>query len=543
MEARPTRASTSRPFPTTAVLLAAVVALGLVLRLATIVAGKGGLGESVHPGYDESVYVGAAWLVGRGALPYRDFVYVFPPGFLVLLWPVTKIASIFGGPALAVTLVRLLAALVGAINVWLVGRIGRRWMGDAGGIVAALVYATAPLVAQTEASALQEPFVNVFVLLAVVVWAARPDAERTTRRLIAAGLLVGAAVSIKLVAGMFLVPLLIAIPFARPVADRVRLAVAASLPLAVTGAVIALFVGWHAIFEQAFMAQVLRPQDGEGLSRVDSMLPVLRGQLQHTGFLSNPSAWIAVLVFVTVCAGAIWKGGLPGRLWGTTGLVVMGVLMASPSYFAHYGVLIAPTVALITGWVLTRAYLWLQDRHLVAPAIVSAGAILVVAAIGFAQAATTVDELPVGVTQLGDQLNTIVHDRGRPTAGAVSKGILHTPADTCFVAVRPQPLLDANRVPSADRHGHVLLDVYGSALVAARHGHRQPFELLSAAFPSIQREILEQSRDCEFTVFSLRRCIAGRKDITAATQRKLIAETRPWARNGCTMMRRRATSK
>ena len=44
-------------------------------------------------------------------------------------------------------------------------------MGDAGGIVAALIYATVPVVAQTEASALQEPFVNVFVLLAVVVWA------------------------------------------------------------------------------------------------------------------------------------------------------------------------------------------------------------------------------------------------------------------------------------------------------------------------------------------------------------------------------------
>src|SRR4029078_4334065 len=155
--------------------------------------------------------------------------------------------------------------------------------------------------------------------------------------------------------------------------------------------------------------------------------------------------------------------------------------------------------ALITAWILTRAYAWLQDRHVVAPAIVSAGAILVVVAIGLAQVATTVDELPVGIAMLGSQLDTIVHDRRRPTAGGVSKGILRAPAGTCFVAVRPQPLLDANRVPSADRSGHVLLDVYGSALLAARHGHRQPPELLGAAFPSIQREILEQSRDCEFT--------------------------------------------
>lgn len=341
----------------------------------------------------------------------------------MLLWPVTRIASVFGGPALAVTFVRIFAALVGATNIWLIGRIGRRWMGEAGGIVAALVYATAPVVTQTEASVLQEPFVNLFVLLAVVVWADRPDAQRTTRRLVAAGLLVGAAVPIKLIAGMFLVPLLIAVPFARPVADRVRLTIAASLPLAVTGAVIALAVGWHPIFEQAFMAQVLRPQDGEGLSRVDSMLPMLRGQVELTTFLSSASAWIAVLVFVAAGAGAMWKGGRPGRLGGTTGLVVLGVLMASSPYFAHYAVLIAPTVALITGWALTRAYAWVQDRHVVAPAIVSGGAILVVA-IGIAQVSTTVDELPVGVAQMGSRLDTIVHDGGRPTAGAVSKSIL-----------------------------------------------------------------------------------------------------------------------
>lgn len=109
--------------------------------------------------------------------------------------------------------------------------------------------------------------------------------------------------------------------------------------------------------------------------------------------------------------------------------------------------------------------------------------------------------------------------------------------------MRPQPLLDANRVPSAGRNGHVLLDVYGSALVAARHGHRQLSKPLGAAIPSIQREILRQGRGCEFTVFSLRRCHVGRKDITETTQRKLIAETRPWADNGCTVMRHRTTSR
>ena len=37
-------------------------------------------------------------------------------------------------------------------------------------------------------------------------------------------------------------------------------------------------------------------------------------------------------------------------------------------------------------------------------------------------------------------------------------------------------------------------------------------------------------------MFTVRHCLVGRKDITAATQRQLISETRPWAKNGCTVM-------
>ena len=522
---------------------AAVVAFGLLLRIVALITNQGGLTTHVHPGYDESVYISAAWLVRSGSLPYRDFVFVFPPGFLMLLLPVVQVASFFGGPALTVTLVRLLAACVGACNIWLVGRISCRWLGPVGGLVAAMLYATMPLVVLTDASALQEPFVNLAVLLAVALWAQRTDNAASTRRLVGAGLLIGVAISIKLVAGVVLVPFLIAGPFARPVADRVRLAFAAGLPLALTGAIFAGLVGWRPMFEQAIKAQVLRGRDGEGMSRVNTMLPVLRGQVGVVRFI-GPSAWIAVIIFGIVCAAAIWKGGPPGRLWGAMGLTILGALMVSPSYYAHYGVLLAPALSLLTAWVITAAFRGVRRERGLLVRLTGTLLVVLVVAISATQTATALDGLPVGIADFGHHLGAVVHDDGPPDAGRLSQAIARVPSRDCIVAVRPQLLLDMDRVPSADRDGHVLLDVYGSALLAASRERRPPGKMPGAfAFPAVQATIVRQSHDCPRIVFAQRICEQGRKDISARTQAEIESGTKLVANVGCLQLRKRGPSR
>lgn len=524
-----------RPSFTTALGAAAV--FGLVLRLVTVAAGQGGLTTHVHPGYDESVYVGAAWLVRSGALPYRDFVFVFPPGFLALLVPIAGVASWFGGPALTVTLVRVLAAIVGALNVWLVGRIARPWLGPTAGLLAALLYATLPIVVQTEASVLQEPFVNLGLLLAVLIWAQRADEDRSVTRLLGAGLLVGAAISMKLVAGVVVVPLLVVGPFVQPVADRVRFAIAACVPLAVSSGLFALLVGWRPVWEQAVEAQVLRGHDGEGLARVRSMLPLLRGQVGVTTYI-GPGSWIAVVIFVAMCAAAIWRGGRVGRLWGAIGVTFLVTLMAAPSYFAHYGVLLAPAAVLVTSWVLCCAAAAIRSprrRVAVSTAVLAVVALAVVAT----QTVTTVQGLPVGLGQLPRHLGQVVSDDGAPSAGRVSLAIEHLPVDACIVAVRPQVLLDVDRVPSADRKGHVLLDVFGTSLLAAQQGRRRPVDKAGAvAYSSVQTEIVHQSRQCGTFLIATRRCRQGRKDLSAASEGRLDSRSKLIARSGCIQLRR-----
>ena len=534
MESRRAR---TRLRPGLGAALVGIVLFGFLLRLVVLVTGQDGIATHVHPGYDESVYLGAAWLVRSGSLPYRDFVFVFPPGFLVLLLPISETASWFGGPALTVTWVRVLAAVAGAVNIWLIGRVGSRWVGPVGGIVAALLYATMPFVVHTEASALQEPFVNLGVLLAVVVWSGRDDGTITSRRLVGAGLLLGVAISMKLVAGVVLVPFLLTGPYTRPVADRLRLALAACAPVAATSAIFAVLVGWRPLFEQAFEAQIFRGRDGEGLSRVNSLLPFLRGQVGATTFV-GPSAWIAVSIFGAMCAGAIWKGGRAGRLWGATGATILVSLMASPSYYRHYGVLLAPALVLVTAWALTAAFHSAQQRRSVSALVCTTLLVLIVGAIGATQTVTAVADLPVNLGDLGVHLGRVIRNDGPPIAGRVSDAIERVPRDRCIVAVRPQLLLDVDRVPSADRDGQVLLDVYGSALLAARRSDRSPSEMPGAfAFASVQADIVRRSRDCRGFVFATRTCKKGRKDISRATQAKIEAGSRLLTQAGCYQFR------
>ena len=96
-------------------------ALAVVIRLFTL----------TRPGYltgiteyDDGVYLGAALRMTEGAVPYKDFAFVQPPGILLLMTPVAVVAKLtttVKAPALA----RLLTALASAACVPLAGNLVR----------------------------------------------------------------------------------------------------------------------------------------------------------------------------------------------------------------------------------------------------------------------------------------------------------------------------------------------------------------------------------------------------------------------------------
>jgi alpha-1,2-mannosyltransferase len=85
----------------------AVVALGV---RTVMVANSGGLAGIV--GYDQGVYYSASEAVVWGVLPYRDFLFLHPPGILVTLAPLGLVARLTRD-SLGLELARVLVMLVG----------------------------------------------------------------------------------------------------------------------------------------------------------------------------------------------------------------------------------------------------------------------------------------------------------------------------------------------------------------------------------------------------------------------------------------------
>jgi hypothetical protein len=113
--------------------------------------------------YDEGVYYAAASLWLKGSWPYRDFVFVHPPGILYALLP-------FGlfKPSLGLVLARFTMTLLGAANIAMVATLSSRTFGPQAGYLAALCYAIYPETVHSERMLLLEPVLNALVLVTLL---------------------------------------------------------------------------------------------------------------------------------------------------------------------------------------------------------------------------------------------------------------------------------------------------------------------------------------------------------------------------------------
>ena len=147
--------------PASLVIIAATV-VGLVLRVLLLT--RPGFLTSGTIEYDDGVYLGAAVRLLQGALPYRDFAYVQPPGILVVSLPFALVAKVVSAPA-GLAAARVATAIAGAACVPLAGRLMLRK-----GVLAALVtcgfLAVYPADVLTARTLLLEPWMNLCCLLA-----------------------------------------------------------------------------------------------------------------------------------------------------------------------------------------------------------------------------------------------------------------------------------------------------------------------------------------------------------------------------------------
>jgi hypothetical protein len=350
------------------ILLATVLALGI--RLFTLT--RPGLLTGVSE-YDDGVYLGAAIRLTQGALPYRDFAFVQPPGMLLLMAPAAVVARMTNTVA-AMAFARLLTVFASTACVPLAGNLVRH----RGTLVTAVTCGILAVYPDDIAAAhtlLLEPWMNLFCLIAasaafsngmlarparlawagvalgvawaVKFWAVVPSAillvlclivaEQRTRRMRAylVGLVAGFAVPA--------VPFVLAAPvtFIRSTllyqASRVGTFVPVSLRLAhVTGLIdvlngegkLSLHSGAHSLFAGSVLAYI---------------------SSARTGWL--PLALTAVLAAAIAIGYMRQRRRLSHLEWFSlaTAALACTLILSYSAFFYHYPASVAPWLALAAG--------------------------------------------------------------------------------------------------------------------------------------------------------------------------------------------------
>jgi alpha-1,2-mannosyltransferase len=276
-------------------LAVGLIALGLgCYQLAQPHVLTGVVGGAANEGYDDGVYVGAAIRLVHGVLPYRDFVFVQPPGISYLLTPFALV-GLAAGSHVTLILGRFLTVLVAAANPVLAGWLVRP-AGRAAVAVASLLLAVWPLTVAADAQVLLEPYLVFFVLLGAVVLFGRGD-DPSRRRLIVAGVLLGFACVIKV---WGVLPAAAAVIVWMPRWHKAGRWLTAGI---VAGAVIPclpfLLVAPHAFIHEVFADQ-LSGHGVQGSTPLGQRLLLISGLRGVSAFSTSISAVTAVFVVVAL---------------------------------------------------------------------------------------------------------------------------------------------------------------------------------------------------------------------------------------------------
>jgi hypothetical protein len=169
----------------TVIVAATVLALGLRLYQFTRPGYLLGVTE-----YDDGSYFGSAVYLLRGILPYRDFIFVQPPGITLLMTPAALLGKA-AGTAAGMTAGRVLTALASTAGVALLGLLVRH-RGVLTTLIACGLLAVFPDSVAAAHTVLVEPWLTLFCLAGAVAVFDR-DRLASDRRLVWGGVAFGFA--------------------------------------------------------------------------------------------------------------------------------------------------------------------------------------------------------------------------------------------------------------------------------------------------------------------------------------------------------------
>jgi len=316
---------------------AAIVVVGVALAISQFLANR------IMSAFDSGVYFGAASQFAAGHLPYRDFVFVQPPGALVLLWPWAFIGR-WTSTSVGFELARAFMVVVVAAVAVLVSRLLRPH-GRSAALVGGLAVAFAPTAAFEMTAVKLEPYCLLLGLAgAYGVIQAQGRDPRTTRRLIvAAGVALGVAGAVKLWALLLFLALVVCVwRIGRSLVLRF---------VAATGAGFALFAGPFFVLaptqfiNQVILAQLLRTHNAQGTVTLMNRLSQLTG-LRNTPLALNGVEIFAFYGLILVVSVLGYFLGGPRSVSDDFFLIAtaltMLALLASKEFYNYYGYFLAP---------------------------------------------------------------------------------------------------------------------------------------------------------------------------------------------------------
>jgi alpha-1,2-mannosyltransferase len=348
----------------------AATALALVVRLFALA--RPGFLTGISE-YDDGVYLGAAIRLTQGALPYRDFAFVQPPGMLLLMTPAALVARATS-TATALAVARLLTVVASTACVPLAGNLVRH-RGTLVTVVTCGILAVYPDDLAAAHTLLLEPWMNLCCLLAANAAFSRGRLA-SPARLAWAGAALGFAAAVKFWAAVpaaILLVLCLIVPERRAGRSRAYLAGLAGV-----------FVLSVAPFALAAPGTFIRSTLLDQASRVGTFIPLSLRLAHLTGLIdvlnssgrlslnagahslfagsmvasivSVSAGWLPFAVTVIgvalIAAGYAWNPRRPSQLewFSLATLVLASVLVLSYSaFFYHYPAFAAPWLALSAG--------------------------------------------------------------------------------------------------------------------------------------------------------------------------------------------------
>ncbi len=329
--------------PVNLIIMAATL-LALGLRLYQL--SRPGFLLSVNE-YDDGPYFGSAVRLVNGALPYRDFLIVQPPGITLLMLPAALISKLTG-TAWGMAIGRILTALISAASVALAGLLVRH-RGILATVIVCGIMAVYPDSIQAVKTVLVEPWLVLFCLIgALAVF----DGDRFTtsrRRLIWGGVAFGFGGAVEPWA-VFPVIVIAALALGRP---RRLLAYAGG----VTAGFLIPVVPFAALAPGNFYDAIIVAQIGNRPDATRAALWVRLADMTGLADVSRPTHLLELAVAVLIVAVVAGSAGLDFLLtWrpppvldlfvlATTGLVVAAFFWSDQFHY-HFAAFLAPFLAM-----------------------------------------------------------------------------------------------------------------------------------------------------------------------------------------------------